>query len=265
MFNLNLPKPSKLFSLNPEGLGTPYTESLASYAMRLAEAHCIDIQDLIDQFIYPLIGHLWEDEQAQPRVVKARRPFMPATLHPYFNVSKWLDMSNETKFTIAALSVLTKRNDIYLLTVLPLEGYVKQDSIFRGMRAWCCGCYEEQKNIGRPVHDLLIWSFRDVCMCLRHEQRLRSACYWCTARQPVLNFYSKPGYCTKCGSWLGDGYNYRSEATYQDQWNAEAVGHLLTNWNSFKPHASQRQPTLQRLLAGSYETKDIMGSLLRGM
>lgn len=259
-----LPEPSKLFSLKPEGLGTPYSESLASYAMRLADAHCIDIQNLIDQFIHPLIWRLWENKQVQTKGVKARRPFMPAVPHPHFNISKWLTISDETKATIAALSVLTKRNDIYLLTVFPLRGYVKQDSILRDKRAWCCGCYEEQKNTGRQVYDLLIWSFRDVCTCLRHEQRLRSTCYWCNARQSVLDFYSRPGYCTKCGAWLGQGYNYRSEIACRDQWNAEAIGHLLTNWDSLEPHASQWQPTLQQVLAGSYETRDIMGSLWRG-
>ena len=116
MFNLYLPKPSKIFSLKPEGLGTRYAESLASYAMRLAEAHCIDIQNLIDQFIHPLIGLLWEDKQAQNRVAKVRRPYSPAILHPHFNICKWLEISDETQATIAALSVLTKRNDIYLMT-----------------------------------------------------------------------------------------------------------------------------------------------------
>ncbi|QYX32716.1 TniQ family protein [Sphaerospermopsis torques-reginae] len=35
----NLPPRSRLYSLQPIGLGTPYTESLSSYLQRLAQHH----------------------------------------------------------------------------------------------------------------------------------------------------------------------------------------------------------------------------------
>lgn len=36
-----IPPRSRLYSLKPEGLGTPYTESLTSYLTRLAKAHSV--------------------------------------------------------------------------------------------------------------------------------------------------------------------------------------------------------------------------------
>ena len=73
MQNFNIPAPSKLFSLQPEGMGSPYCESLASYAMRLAEAHCIDVCVLIYQFVHPLISSAWKDTPSRRSLCKVDR------------------------------------------------------------------------------------------------------------------------------------------------------------------------------------------------
>ncbi|MGI2909467.1 hypothetical protein AABK37_40375, partial [Hassallia sp. VBCCA 56010] len=39
---LEIPQRSRLFSLEPVALGTPYTESLSSYLHRLAQAHSVN-------------------------------------------------------------------------------------------------------------------------------------------------------------------------------------------------------------------------------
>src|SRR2546428_11561290 len=38
---LVLPRPTRLYSLAPMGVGTPMVESLTGYVVRLAEAHCV--------------------------------------------------------------------------------------------------------------------------------------------------------------------------------------------------------------------------------
>src|SRR5215831_21398152 len=38
---LVLPRPTRLYSLAPIGVGTPMVESLTGYVVRLAEAHCV--------------------------------------------------------------------------------------------------------------------------------------------------------------------------------------------------------------------------------
>ena len=106
----------------------------------------------------------------------------------HVHIGKWLDMSRETEATVSALGELTKRQDLHLLTTLPLKGYVKRDSVLRLQRAWCPDCYQEQRSAGQPVYDLLIWSFRDVCVCRRHNRRLRSSCYWCTQAEVLQPF-----------------------------------------------------------------------------
>ena len=50
-----IPPRSRLFSLEPVAVGTPYTESLSSYLHRLAQAHCLTSQKLVMGEIAPLI------------------------------------------------------------------------------------------------------------------------------------------------------------------------------------------------------------------
>ena len=51
-----LPARSRLYSLEPVGIGSPYTESLTSYTIRLAEFHHVSLKDLVTQEIFPLLG-----------------------------------------------------------------------------------------------------------------------------------------------------------------------------------------------------------------
>ena len=45
------PPRSRLYSLEPVGMGTPHVESLTSYIARLAEAHCVTPRILIEREI----------------------------------------------------------------------------------------------------------------------------------------------------------------------------------------------------------------------
>ncbi|MGF1538206.1 MAG: TniQ family protein [Elainellaceae cyanobacterium] len=247
-----LPEPSRLFSLQPEGIVTGATESLASYAMRLAEAHCLDVSSLIHRFIQPLIGSEWKDTPARKGFGKMDKVYKHTVTPAHVHMGKWIDMGEETRATVAALSKLTKRENLRLLTLIPLSGYVSSDTILRYQRAWCPCCYEDQKCTGKPIHDLLLWSFRDVCVCPYHEQRLRSACNWCGAKQPILKYWSQPGYCMKCGLWLGREDNRHGRIDGQDLWKANAVAKVIGSWAGLPSRETKTARSIQSLLSKSY-------------
>lgn len=48
-----LPPRSRLYPLEPIGVGTPHVESLTGYIARLAETHCVTPKDLIMREIIP--------------------------------------------------------------------------------------------------------------------------------------------------------------------------------------------------------------------
>ncbi|MGK7939447.1 MAG: hypothetical protein AB4062_04700 [Crocosphaera sp.] len=49
-----IPLRSRLFSLKPIGIGTPYCESLSSYLIRLSELHCLSLSVFISRLISPV-------------------------------------------------------------------------------------------------------------------------------------------------------------------------------------------------------------------
>jgi hypothetical protein len=56
-----MPPRSRLYSLEPIGIGTPQTESLTSYISRLAAAHSVRVRDLV-------IGEWWRTSDTRPRL-----------------------------------------------------------------------------------------------------------------------------------------------------------------------------------------------------
>ena len=64
------PPRSRLYSLEPIGIGTPEVESLSSYLNRLAQAHCVTVSALIAHELVPHID--------TPAAAKARRAPSPS-------------------------------------------------------------------------------------------------------------------------------------------------------------------------------------------
>src|SRR5262249_51898054 len=50
-----IPPRSRLFPLIPRGIGTGQAESLTSYIMRLAKAHCLYVTTLYSQLLHPAV------------------------------------------------------------------------------------------------------------------------------------------------------------------------------------------------------------------
>lgn len=66
---LEIPKRSRLYFVEPIGVGTPYTESLSSYLTRLAKEHCVTPKKLIMGEIAPLImGNKYHPEMISKNV-----------------------------------------------------------------------------------------------------------------------------------------------------------------------------------------------------
>ena len=49
-----LPPRSRLYALEPIGIGTPFVESLSGYIARLADAHAVSVGDLVGRELSPL-------------------------------------------------------------------------------------------------------------------------------------------------------------------------------------------------------------------
>src|SRR5258708_2036374 len=64
-----IPSRSRLYHLEPIGIGTPFVESLTSYIVRLAHAHCVEPRILVIHEILPYLKKLGWPGSKKPRLL----------------------------------------------------------------------------------------------------------------------------------------------------------------------------------------------------
>ncbi len=195
--SLKLPQRSRLYSLEPIGLGTLLTESLSSYVTRLAQEHCVTPQKLIMGEIAPLIlGDKYRSEMLTKNVSTL---FGNSDAKPAIN-----GMRDMTRSLVLALAKLTLRQDLRYLSCLTWKGIIKDRGLFRQDKAWCPQCFEARRQEGNPIYEPLLWSFRDVNFCPQHNCQLIDRCPHCDSSQKAIANSSRLGFCSRCKSWLGN-------------------------------------------------------------
>lgn len=217
---------SRLYALEPLGVGTFNTESLTSYTARLAEDHSVSLRTLVIQELLPLL----------------KRDYLS---NPFNNSldSFWIEAARALNGTGAlardwaqALECLTLRTDLRFLTLLPWAAVLTQQRLLRITRAWCPDCFMEWQVAGQPIYEPLLWNVSAVSLCLRHQRALLGRCPYldCRATLPVLAHHFRPGYCSKCSRWLGvttdpSDISWTTEQWHWQVWVAETVGELVAH------------------------------------
>ncbi len=203
------PDRSLLLGYAPQGIGTGLVVSLAGHVVDLAWAHGIPPVELLrwvaDAGSRPGVpGRSRGDFEAMNRNL-LRKP--RATL---------VGPSKTSEVMVEALSRLTLRDDIASTTVHGWASALPTKDSFRAELAYCPCCYEEWARPLRPgdppdptrprrPYEPLIWQFRSLDVCSRHQVRLRSDCpnRACGARLGAVRAWARPGFCGRCGGFLG--------------------------------------------------------------
>ncbi|MDP9201986.1 MAG: TniQ family protein [Gemmatimonadota bacterium] len=222
-----LPPRSRLFHLEPIGVGTAQVESLTGYIARLAEAHGVETSKLVTREILPLLGRAnLLDSRGHGRIGFWQ------TLTPGINGTQAL-----ARGTVAALETLTRRSDLRNLTMGTWAEVAPSAGLLHRTAAWCPMCYEEWQQTGQIVYEPLLWAVEVVMVCPQHKCRLQRVCPHpdCRRARPVLGRRSRPGRCPRCERWLGRAPG--AEPTEMDVWSelewrkhawvAAVVGELL--------------------------------------
>ncbi|MBD2200395.1 MULTISPECIES: TniQ family protein [Calothrix] len=125
-------------------------------------------------------------------------------------------------------------------------------NLFRTKKAWCPICYQEQYQNGQVVYEQLLWTIKLIKICPQHQKPLIEVCPHCNHQSLLLNWYSRPGYCSKCGEWLGinqclktfrDGeVSIKLHLEWQS-WTANVVGELISSAQSFESPPSKENIT----------------------
>jgi transcriptional regulator with XRE-family HTH domain len=187
-----IPSRSRLYHLEPIGIGTPYVESLTGYVARLAEAHCLTTSVLIRDQVAPLIEQEYMFNRKKPNLNRLRERSQ------HLNGTKL-----KAAALVEALETLTLYPGLRCLTMLSWNEVISQKGLLRNVQGWCPNCYEEWRQAGKVIYEPLIWTFNVVTVCSHHYQYLQLYCPHCYKQLSILATYSRPGYCSKCGEWLG--------------------------------------------------------------
>lgn len=227
---------SRLFPLTPRACGTPYREGLASYLIRLAQAHCVPVGVLLSHAFAPLLPKPYV-AGGQGRQISRFLDFAASLNGLGVVAADWVQV----------LTSLTCRPDLSLITMLPWANVLSERGLLRATRQWCPRCYEEWQHAGQVVYDPLLWAIASVSVCPRHVLRLVQQCHRCQQTVPWLSWHAHPGHCTVCSGWLGSSSTEQELSVVEETQaiqSAELVGTFLATAATSAPRANQSSFTI---------------------
>lgn len=200
---------SRLYHLEPIGVGTPYVESLTSYIARLAEAHCLTPRLLLESEINSLNTQFSEQK----------------SLFGIRQYSGEINGRGQTALKLVdLLEKVTLKESLKFLTLLSWSEIFPRKKLIKVTRHWCPLCYQDFANQNKPLYEPLIWSINIVESCPIHKTSLAGLCHHCHQELPPLASNSRIGFCSKCDKWLGKvinekTQNYQKYDTHEIHWN----------------------------------------------
>ncbi len=205
-----VPPRSRLYGMAPREVGTVWAESLTSYINRLGWQHGVAPRTLMAQEVVPALAPEWRSNFASRRlnIFTAHAMCLNGAGNP---AAIWL----------TALSQLTMRSDLPLLTSLWRIGDLPNYGNLRLSPAWCPVCYVEWKKQNVPIYQPLLWMLQVMVICPRHKRRLVEFCPFCQRKQAIFTSdKTRPGECTKCAMWLGTEAEAQAEQELDEEWIA---------------------------------------------
>jgi hypothetical protein len=143
---------SRLYHLEPIGVGSPMVESLTSYLIRLADAHSVSPRVLLTKEILPVwrLPSLYQDNH-----------FTYKHLTAFWRESSFLNSTSVTASGLLfALEQLTLRRDLYSLTMLPFKETFSHRNLICRSRAWCPMCYQQWHEANQIIYEPLLWTLQ---------------------------------------------------------------------------------------------------------
>lgn len=217
-----LPPRSLLYHLEPQGIGTPYTEGLSGYIARLAQEHFVTPRILMFRAIIP-------NSEGQYTMYHDGQ---------LINAGRAINSLGTTAASLVGLlEKATLRKDLKFTTMLTWENVLPTKGLIRPARAWCSPCYQEWADADQIVYEPLIWSLAPIKVCVKHGLPLSEHCHLCGRSNHHLDTTLKPGHCSRCKQWLGTAL---VQASHPDlifkgadmkwqYWIVEMIGELISS------------------------------------
>ncbi|MFZ1073691.1 MAG: TniQ family protein [Verrucomicrobiia bacterium] len=201
-----IPSRSRLYCLEPAGLGTGMVESLTSYLARLSAAHSLTLSTFVSKILAPM------------STVKGLIGFGGR-----YDVLRRLGASlNGTGNTSAdcarVIEMLTRRVSLSGQTMRFGAKWLSQRALLCTHQKWCPRCLMEWQNRGTTIYYPLLWQLEAVQLCADHHTLLESRCPHCNKPHRPLGKHLILGHCPHCFGWLGV-----NDRTVRDEGDENAV------------------------------------------
>jgi TniQ len=192
------PRHSRLYStvvpIAPASAWGRLGECLTSYLCRLAAAHRFHVGTLIAHEISPTLDGAWF------RFASDRG------LDSFFQDAGEVNgLGAMARQWCHALMSLCERSDLNQLTLLAWADALPARKLHRRRQAWCAQCFAEWRAVDEPLYLPLLWTLDVVTVCPAHGCALVTRCPYrdCGAQLRWLGWRTHPGWCNRCGRWLG--------------------------------------------------------------
>lgn len=216
------PPRSRLYSLEPQGLGGAWVESLTSYIARLAAAHSLSVSTLVREIIAP-----------------CARGGLSTIAAGYDLLRKGASAVNGSGqiswHIIRIIEMLTGRIGLGELTFQFTRGWLAMQPLMSKKQKWCPWCLQKGRESGRIVYYPLLWQLESVALCPEHNVALESSCPKCARSHTPLAGNLVIGYCPRCFTWLGSGSRtlpiQAGQSVEREKWAAIQAACLLEHRN----------------------------------
>jgi hypothetical protein len=203
-----------LYPLNPI-YNEDFIESLPSYICRLCDAHSISTQVIVEEIASQL---------NESKLYKQNREYS-SILYQVNGMGKFASKWVKT------LEIITSRNDLHNFNLENWKGIIRPNLLVNKYKSWCPECLNEMKREFHEIYEPLIWNLQQVLACPKHKVHLQSKCpnSNCDKKIPILGSQSHAGFCSYCGSWLGDISNPSTFANQDEIWISRNFQDMVNN------------------------------------
>ncbi len=202
-----------LFPIPLQSVGSPETESFASYMHRLAYEHGVYVGELTRYVLGKNSGSFYRkpEELVRPSI--------------------------STKALLTAVESSTSQplmSSILWFLDQPLS--LSSEEVHNGFR-WCPDCFSEMAAVGQSPHFKLIWHMSAIIHCPIHGVELQLLCPFCCAKQGTYIKKYPLDTCQNCGGSLREKLVSQRHADPCDSWMREGgdIVQLFQDLASYRP------------------------------
>ena len=181
----------RLFRVEPIGRETEEVEGFSSYLLRLAKAHGVTLGRLLTELksAYAVENPEWRERT----VTDANPATLPEMVRPIYSAAELLEVV-EHYTGVSGLRATTFQS--------LREACYRSVGLFHHHMRWCPECFKEDIALGMTPYFRLIWSFKDVKYCHKHDVPIVTRCPKCYSRQNSVSRVRGIHICRNCETLL---------------------------------------------------------------